>query len=261
MNNSLNLDIKNIQIIVHKSEDAKFRFYTPKRSYDGMILITHGNGFVTEKNGVKHAISEGDVVLVNENDEYSIEFPEPSSYITTGLDLETDKTLLPLIHKCTKEQLKKIVEICKIWQSRSWDSYTMCRIGLMQFYYDIIKHTSKTDKSDDFVTKAISYIHKNFKNNFSGKEIADYCSVSLSYLRSIFLKQTGKTIVEYRDFLRIAAAKEMLESKYFTVTEIASELGYCDVYHFSKIFKHYVGISPSQWNANPNIQKIVAPHS
>jgi len=71
--------------------------------------------------------------------------------------------------------------------------------------------------------------------------------VSMSYLRTRFLKQTGQTIGKYRDSLRIAAAKEMLESKYFTVTEIANELGYCDVYHFSKVFSTYVGMSPTKW--------------
>lgn len=250
MNNILKLDIKSIQIIAHKVEEANFYYSTTKRDYDGLIVITSGNGFITDKNNIKHPIAEGDVVLVNEGDRYSIEFSQPSSYITSGLSLETDKSLLPLIYKCTKDQFKKILEICKIWQSRSWDSYTVCRIALMQIYCDIIKHTVKADETDDFISKAVSYIHKNFRSNFSGKEISEHCSVSLSYLRSSFLKQTGRTIVEYRDSLRIAAAKEMLVSKYFTITEIASELGYCDVYHFSKIFKHYVGISPNSWINN-----------
>ena len=153
------------------------------------------------------------------------------------------------MHKCNKEQYKKIIDICKKWQSRSWDSYAACRIGLLEFYLEIIQNSTESEPEDNFVLKAISYIHKNFKTNFSGKDISDYCSVSISYLRSSFLKHTGQTIVEYRDGLRIAAAKEMLESKYFTVTEIAAELGYCDIYHFSKVFKASVGCSPVNFKA------------
>ena len=64
------------------------------------------------------------------------------------------------------------------------------------------------------------------------------------------MKQTGMTVLQYRDSLRIAAAKEMLESGYFTASEIASELGYCDVYHFSKSFANQVGLSPRKWLNN-----------
>jgi len=55
------------------------------------------------------------------------------------------------------------------------------------------------------------------------------------------------TVGKYRESLRIASAKEMLESGYFTVTEIATQLGFCDVYHFSKVFSACVGCSPTSW--------------
>ena len=55
------------------------------------------------------------------------------------------------------------------------------------------------------------------------------------------------TITQYRDNLRINVAKELLESGHFSVTEISIELGYCDIYHFSKIFKQIVGISPQKY--------------
>ena len=249
MNDGLILDIEDIQIIVSKREESNFVFNNPKREFDGFVLITSGNGYVTDSKGKVYTISEGDMIFVNKNDRYSIGFDGVGSYVASGLSLNTDKKLLPFVHKCNKEQYKKIIDICKKWQSRSWDSYAACRIGLLEFYLEIIQNSTESEPEDNFVLKAISYIHKNFKTNFSGKDISDYCSVSISYLRSSFLKHTGQTIVEYRDGLRIAAAKEMLESKYFTVTEIAAELGYCDIYHFSKVFKASVGCSPVNFKA------------
>lgn len=249
MNDALTLDIDDIQIIVHKTEEENFFFHNSKRAFDGFAMITEGRGYATDADGKRYAISKGDMIIVNKSDSYSISLEGGGSYVVSGLSLDLDKKMLPFVHRCTYGQYKRIIDICQKWQSRERDSYAACRIGLLQFYLEVVQNVAQQDGAEDYITRAISYVHENFKRNFSGKEIAEYCSVSLSYLRSKFLKQTGKTIVGYRDSLRIAAAKEMLESRYFTVTEIASELGYCDVYHFSKVFSAYVGCSPTEYAA------------
>lgn len=252
MKDSFRLDITDIQIIVHKTEEANFRFFNRKRSFDGFVMMTEGSGFATDKYGKKHKFSKGDIIITNKGDNYLVEAEEPCSYVTSGLTLETDKEVFPFFFKCKERQYDEILRICKVWQSRSWDSYEECRIGLLKFYLELMKTTVEKKNTDRDIEKATAFIHENFRVNFSGKEISEYCSVSLSYLRAKFLRQTGKTIVEYRDALRIAAAKEMLESRYFTVTEIAAELGYCDVYHFSKTFSSYTGCAPTVWAKQQN---------
>ena len=247
MTENLELDITDIQIIVEKTEEANFSFFNRRRSWDGFVLLTGGSGFAIDKNGVRHPFEKGDVIITCEGDSYTVEFEEPCSYITTAFSLSTDKSLLPFITRCTERQYNELVKICRIWQSRSWDSYVKCRVGLIGFYLDVIGNGAGVKNVDKDIEKAISFIHHNFKTNFSGKEISDYCCVSLSYLRAKFLRQMGITIGRYRDNLRIAAAKEMLECGHFSVTEIASELGYCDVYHFSRIFSSYEGVSPTGW--------------
>jgi len=210
-------------------------------------MLTEGSGFVTDKNGKKYEFSKGDIIITNKGDSYLVEFEEPCSYVTSALTLRTDKEKLPFIFKSKERVYNEILRVCKVWQSRSWDSYEECRIALLKFYLELIQRREEKESADRDIEKAIAFIHRNFKTNFSGKEISEYCSVSLSYLRSKFLRQTGKTIVEYRDTLRIEAAKEMLESRYFTVTEIATELGYCDVYHFSKAFSSHTGYPPTKY--------------
>ena len=253
MNRELTLDIKNIEIVVHKTEKTNFIFQSKGRYSDGFTMITSGSGYVTDSLGRRHSISEGDIVITNKGDKYSFDFNSPCSYVTCSLTLETNKEILPFVYRCTKEQYKKIINICSEWQSHTWDSYATCRIGLLEIYLDILRNSKSRDLENDYISKAITYIHKNFKTNFSGQDISEYCSVSISYLRARFLKHTGQTICGYRDSLRIALAKEMLRSKCFTITEIASELGFCDVYHFSKFFTSSVGCSPSRWFEPENV--------
>ena len=247
MNRALTLDIKNIEVVVHRTEKTNFLFQSKGRPFDGFTMITSGSGYVTDVLGRRYSVSKGDTIITNKGDKYSFEFDSPCSYVTCGLTLETDKEILPFVYSCTKDQYKKIINICSEWQSRSWDSYAACRIGLLEIYLDILRNSKSSEPENDYISKAITYIHKNFKTNFSGQDISEYCSVSISYLRARFLKHTGQTICGYRDSLRIALAKELLRSKCFTVTEIASELGFCDVYHFSKFFTSHIGRSPTRW--------------
>ena len=54
MTDDFRLDITDIGIIVHKTEEAGFRFFNRKRSFDGFVMLTDGSGFVTDKNGNKY---------------------------------------------------------------------------------------------------------------------------------------------------------------------------------------------------------------
>lgn len=246
MYKKLTLDITDIQTIIQKTETEPFNYQNTNRPSDGFVLLLSGNGSVI-CNGKRAVLSAGDLFFVSAGDNYTIQCPCPCSYITSALTLHTDKSLLPFLLQCNERQRDKLKDICNIWQSHQWDSYAATRIKLLNFYYEIIKASFREQISNQEIAKAIDYIHKHFKTNFSGKTVAEYCSLSPSYLRAKFLNATGMTITEYRDALRISSAKEMLESRQFTVSEIAAALGYCDVYHFSKAFTSKVGSSPKKW--------------
>lgn len=248
---SKGINIEEIHIIVKKTEKEDLNYENSDREGDGFVAILSGKGYAKDEINNVYYITAGDVLLLKKHQKYSIYLEKGSSYITSAYQVSGTKgdsfsTELPFVVKCSQKQLTKIEELANIWQSKTWDSYTRCRIILLEFYLEIIRMQISCSNTDKDINRAINYIHENFRNNFSGSEISQYCSVSLSHLRSKFLKQTGMTITKYRDNLRIENAEEMIKSNNFTMTEIASQLGYCDVYHFSKTFKKIKGISPTE---------------
>lgn len=83
-------------------------------------------------------------------------------------------------------------------------------------------------------------------SNLSIAQIAAKCGVSECYFRRLFQEYSGESPVSFRQRHRIERAKQLLLSEEnFTVSEIAQELGFSDVYHFSKTFKKHCGLSPS----------------
>ncbi len=102
-------------------------------------------------------------------------------------------------------------------------------------------------KEHPAVWEARNYLHENYTRHFSTAKIADRCHISPSELRLLFARATGTTMTAYRDDLRMQQAKELLCFSDFTMKEIADMLGYCDVYHFSKVFRRLCGTSPGAY--------------
>ncbi len=253
MENLISFDIKNIYTLVEKQEDKNFYYKNESRLWDGFILVTDGEvDFKTKKQALQ-TVEKGGIIFLSRGEEYYVKSKNGCSYITTAYDFTSDskKTLseMPSVCECNAVRIKIIEEITEKWQRKLSDSFMVCKIELLKLYLDFIKkytagHSLVNDKT---VALAIKFIHENFKRNFKTREIAKYCSASESHLRLKFLKQTGKTITEYRDDLRIKSAKELLSSGFFSVKETAYELGFCDVYYFTKFFSSFTGITPAKY--------------
>lgn len=78
-------------------------------------------------------------------------------------------------------------------------------------------------------------------------EIAQICGVSEGYFRKLFREYSGVNPIEFRQKHRIEKAKQLLLLDTHSIGEIADELNFSDIYHFSKTFKKITGISPQKY--------------
>jgi AraC-like DNA-binding protein len=101
------------------------------------------------------------------------------------------------------------------------------------------------DRLRQQVQKIIEAMHHNPEKTWRLKEMADLAGMSISSLRAAFHYATGKPPARLRNEIRVAHAYERLRRGDHTVAEVAEQLGYCDPFHFSKIFKSVYGFSPS----------------
>ena len=92
---------------------------------------------------------------------------------------------------------------------------------------------------------AIEYISQNYSKNITNDILASISGMSTIYFRKLFTETMGVSPIAYVNQLRIEKAKEMLKSDYGTLTDIASSLGYANLYDFSRSFKKHTGFSQS----------------
>lgn len=70
---------------------------------------------------------------------------------------------------------------------------------------------------------------------------------SKEYLSKLFKKEYGCGIYEYALKRRMERAREMLMDPHMQVKEISNRLGYSNNNYFSKAFKNYYGVAPSEF--------------
>ncbi|WP_339719964.1 AraC family transcriptional regulator [uncultured Paraglaciecola sp.] len=80
-------------------------------------------------------------------------------------------------------------------------------------------------------------------------ELADMAGVSRSYLCHQFRSFFNTSISQYVIRKRMSIAQRLLFNAQLRLGNIASEVGYTDIYQFSKQFKKTFGVSPSKYRA------------
>lgn len=126
-------------------------------------------------------------------------------------------------------------------------------IGIMRNLKDITdSNTSDTSVEKelwmhDVVKEIMEFIERNITKNLTVKEISQKIAVSEHYLCAIFKSVTKKTLFQYINEFKIEKAISLLNDKNLSIKEIASSLGYCDQYYFSRYFKKNTGYSPSEY--------------
>ena len=95
--------------------------------------------------------------------------------------------------------------------------------------------------------KMIHYIDTHYDQGLSLGDLALEMNLNANYLSQVFKKETGKTFLKYVTDLRIEKAKAMLDSGNYSISEIASALGFNDYFYFLKTFKRVTGLTPKQY--------------
>ncbi|CAM4243264.1 AraC-like DNA-binding protein [Paenibacillus endophyticus] len=92
----------------------------------------------------------------------------------------------------------------------------------------------------------IQQIESNFCEKLSIEQAAKQVNVNPYHFCKLFKKLTGRTFVEYVNVSRMNEAERLLRSSNDTVTEIAGKVGCDNPNYFTKLYKQYKGMTPSE---------------
>ena len=97
------------------------------------------------------------------------------------------------------------------------------------------------------IMQAMEYIRKNLHTKLLLKDIGFAVKLSPNYLATRFHEETGYTVQDYVRDQRIAVAEIMLKESNYSLTDIASGLGFGSNSHFIKVFREQKKVTPKQY--------------
>lgn len=230
---------------------ASYSYNERTRPYCGICFVVSGK--IKYKCADKDIFAlTGDVVILKKASSYKASFyDEKTNDILVNFQCEKSD-----IEKDFFDMFKNDVSVLKnrldmkksFFEIAKYDMLSGKKFMVKSELYKIMDEICNIESENTIAKNAKQIIDSDMNFLLKESELAKKCSVSISTLQRTFKKAYGKTVSEYKNELKTAKAKELLNQKNHSAEEIAEILGYCDSSHFSKAFKKHVGISPKKYS-------------
>ena len=235
-----------------------------------MLLYMHSDGgtiVTTEKNC---PIQKGGLCFIGSNKFHYTLPDDPTEYdrskvFLSGGDLDRVLALFPeelgmkelfsptalvCAQLTPEEQLlaeQTIMEINQNVKDKHYsDAVLMNGFMRLLIYLTKGKNEMVAAASDD-MQKAVEYINRHISENISMDDICSAIHMSKYHFCRKFKKVTGLTVMDYVLQTRLVAAKHLLSSEAFPISEISGKCGFSSISYFCRVFKESTGMSPLQY--------------
>lgn len=265
---------ENLALTVYNSGFQKcesgYRWGPAVRDHYLIHLVVSGKGSYSVS-GKTYFLSRGDMFLATESDlvTYTADLESPWEYCWVGFNGTEARRLLsltplsrknPVMHtEDIDETQQALMNIYRSTGTSPADELKM--IGMLYMFLSILSEQTQKDAkfstsiSDSYIESACRFIKYNYSHDIDVPDIAKYVGISRSYLYRLFIKSMSISPTEYLSRFRINQACALIRSSALTIKEIAASVGIPDQLYFSRVFKKYKGVPPSEYTQSINQSK------
>lgn len=223
--------------------------------------VTSGKG-VFSFGGRDYRLSGGDGFLLTPGvvASYAADQEVPWQYCWIGFNGTDAKRLVeqtglsyenPVFHFSGSALPDRLEKICHL-SCATHSNEARVEAGLLLFLADLMDAFGSSSSAHhasgyEYVQKAARFIEYNYSRNIDVEDIAASVGISRSHLYRLFMENISVPPNEYLMRYRMNKAAALLEEGHLSVGEVAFSTGFSDQLYFSRVFKKYMGIPPSQY--------------
>lgn len=248
-------------------------YYTiksPNYKFDGerhnlYELTFVDNGILnTTVDGIEYKLEPYDLIIYGKNQFHtqSVENNFSCSYLTILFDMKIEDANLICnrVFHCRKSIYKYIRDFAKNSSSDIEKASDLMIINLQQiivslFQYDKIQNDyenipKETYKQfqNELLNDILKYIDDTICENITIDNICMKFTLSRSSLQIIFKEHLDISPKKYINNLKLEKGKLLIKENKYTISEIASILGFSSIHYFSRAFTQKYKISPSEYS-------------
>ena len=226
------------------------------RDHESLFFVTKGN-LLYEKGGHRAIIKEGQVGYIGRGsiDKSSAYNCESVSYIATNFAFNPSAPFptLPFNTLCT-QRINANYEGLFL---EAYNNFSLKNPGYMAICNGILlkiigllygEHLSSDFVKTEKINKSIEFLKNNFSNpDLEITKLAQLSGLSTKQFRRIFEAGYKKTPYAFLQEFRINKAEILLRNTQKSISDIAMQCGFSDVYSFSHSFKKHIGVSPAKY--------------
>ena len=253
MNNKFAIiDIKRV-ILVGKDEyrEQVISFTSNKTCCNELIFHLSGESTVFF-NGKRLEITKDSIRFLPQGEihEYIVKRKERGECIDICFDTDVPVTNEAFVLKLKQsEKIKSLFKkIFSAWVAKNDGYYFECISIIYKIFSELQKKNYIPESQFNSIKPAIDYIERHFLDKkITTEGLASCCAISYPYIKKLFVKKFGVPPIKYSIQLKINYACDLLKSELYTISQTAEICGYNDIYFFSRQFKEYMGLSPTDF--------------
>ncbi len=230
-----------------------------------LVFVISGKGFVEFGNEPAIPLGQGDLIMIfpKQRHHYYANPEDPWELMWVCMNGEYCTDLLMdigitgeqhVLHNMVTPAIQRTLLTIINSLGYTDDPLRLVATGHVYILFSyLMQLTTKRKKSSDqfrqstAVYEATRFIEENYHLDLDVNTLCRHVNYSRSYLSRIFKSETGMTIPEYANKIRVQHAKSLLSDTNIPMREVATSVGISDPFYFSKIFKAISGQSPSSY--------------
>ncbi len=142
---------------------------------------------------------------------------------------------------------KKLVEMVEFYHSD--DRMKKWRINslLQELLTEIAMGSDTASQGRSLAEQIKESLSASYKEPFSAQALEKKFFLSYKYMAAVFKRETGTTMQRFHNSLKMNEAARLLRSTLLPVGEIAAQVGFGDMLYFSRCFRSFFGVSPTEY--------------
>lgn len=144
------------------------------------------------------------------------------------------------VDQMLKQYRESVPQMKNVGDVSLWISKAVQSMILSTFSNQKARHS-------DLIYRTIQYLKANYMHKLNLDEVAHHVHISPTYLSRIFKRETGSTMVDFVNRIRIEKSRELLADSSLHLIEVALQSGFESQSYFNRLFREETGMTPLEY--------------